>query len=135
MLLFNQPKLDKKTKSVVPFSQLSGNKPDIENFEEMSKVYQKRDRIFKVIKSISADVQHSDSLWLLEEKILKIDSLSKARDYESAERYLSRGYLNRSGEEIENITQRFESMNVVELFEEMENLGNHIDKMLDEASS
>ena len=101
----------------------------------MSKVYQKRDRIFKVIKSISADVQHSDSLWLLEEKILKIDSLSKARDYESAERYLSRSYLNRSGEEIENITQRFESMNVVELFEEMENLGNHIDKMLDEASS
>ena len=26
-------------------------------------------------------------------------------------------------------------MNVVELFEEMENLGNHIDKMLDEATS
>ena len=80
-------------------------------------------------------MQHSDSLWLLEEKILKIDSLNKARDYESAERFLSRGYLNRSGEEIENITQRFDNINVVDLLEEMENLGNHIDKMLDEATS
>lgn len=41
---------------MVPFSQLSGNKPDMggmnscEGEEEFSKVYQKRDRIFKVIK-------------------------------------------------------------------------------------
>ena len=43
--------------------------------EENSKVFQKRDRLFAVLKNAQLDVQHAENLWMIEERLKKIDTL------------------------------------------------------------
>ena len=49
--------------------------------EERSQVFQKRDRLFKVLSSICLDVQHAENLWLIEERLKKVDTLQRAKEF------------------------------------------------------
>ena len=73
-----------KAKSVLPpFSNLQaakafevlGDAVDEDMTEENSKVFQKRDRLFAVLKNAQLDVQHAENLWMIEERLKKIDTL------------------------------------------------------------
>ena len=62
-------------------SDVSGEAIDEDMTEENSKVFQKRDRLFAVLKNAQLDVQHAENLWMIEERLKKIDSIQKAKDY------------------------------------------------------
>ena len=82
----SEPALGNKAKSVaLPFGNLkatgSAVELDAEMAEEKSQVYQKRDRLFKVLGQVQLDVQHAENLWMVEERLKKIDTHQKAKDY------------------------------------------------------
>ncbi len=49
--------------------------------EEKSQVFLKRDRLYQVLSQVQLDVQHAENLWMVEERLKKVDTLQKAKDY------------------------------------------------------
>lgn len=131
----SEPALGSKSKSaMLPFSAMTGE-GDAEMEEEKSQVYQKRDRLFKILGSVQLDVQHGENFWLLEERLKKVDTLQKAKDYgQLNERHPLRGLLKPS-EEAEELAERFNSMADEDMQELLDRISNRLDEMLDEASS
>ena len=91
-----QPGLGNKAKSAfLPFGHLGGggsaaaneasgagaNDQDMQDVEEKSQVFQKRDRCFSVLSQVQLDVMHAENLWMVEERLKKVDTLNKAKDY------------------------------------------------------
>ena len=94
ILDMDEPSLGSKAKSAMPYTkaktavQLSSLKPsadseqdDIQMIEEKSQVFQKRDRLFNILTNVQLDVQHAENLWMVEERLKKVDNLQKAKDY------------------------------------------------------
>lgn len=112
----NEPALGNKAKSVaLPFGHLGGGTaageiPDEEMEEEKSQVFQKRDRCFQVLAQVQLDVQHAENLWMIEERLKKVDTLSKAKDYgQLQEKHPLRGVV-RTADEAEELAERFNNM-------------------------
>ena len=103
--------------------------------EENSKVFQKRDRLYAVLKNASLDVQHAENLWMIEERLKKIDTLQKAKDYGVQQEKHPLRALLKPAEEAEELAERFNAMADEEMQEMVDRIGNRIDEMLDEANS
>lgn len=78
-----EPVLGNKAKSaILPFSHISGAAdPDQPMEEEKSQIFYKRDRLFTVLGKVAVDVLHAENLWMVEERVKRIDTLQKAKDY------------------------------------------------------
>ena len=136
------PILGSKAKSMgLPFSHLQGaatspnvNK-DTEMDEEKSQIFQKRDRLFQLLGQVQLDVQHAENLWMVEERLKKVDTIQKAKDYGHLHaRDQLRGFL-RPSEEVEEIAERFNNMADEEMQDLLDRISNRLDEMLDEANS
>jgi len=78
--------------------------------EEKSQVFQKRDRLFSVLNQVQLDVQHAENLWMVEERLKKVDTCQKAKDYgQLHEKHPLRGMLKTS-EEAEELADRFNTI-------------------------
>ena len=88
------PLLGSKAKSTaLPFSHLQASagqisqqpglaaSKDAEMAEEKSQIFLKRDRLYQVLSQVQLDVQHAENLWMVEERLKKVDTLQKAKDY------------------------------------------------------
>lgn len=103
--------------------------------EEKSQVFQKRDRLFQVLGSIALDISHAENLWMIEEKLKKVDNINKARNYKQTfDRNPLKGLL-KAPEEAEELSNRFNQMADDEMQDLLDQISNRIDEMLDEASS
>lgn len=121
----SEPVLGGKAKSTMPYTkaktlvQLGSLKPaalidgtinDAEMIEEKSQVFQKRDRLFSVLNQVQLDVQHAENLWMVEERLKKVDTCQKAKDYgQLHEKHPLRGMLKTS-EEAEELADRFNTI-------------------------
>ena len=139
-IVLEEPSLGSKAKSCLPFGHLkagaAADSDDEEMKEEKSQVFYKRDRLFSVLGSVQLDIAHAENLWMIEEKLKKIDTINKARDYKGMmhERNPLRGLL-KAPEEAEELSNRFNQMADDEMQDLLDRISNRIDEMLDEASS
>lgn len=103
--------------------------------EEKSQVFYKRDRLFNVLGKVLVDVLHAENLWMVEERLKKVDTLQKAKDYSQLlDRNPLRGILKPS-EEAEEIADRFAAIGTAEMQDMLDRMSNRLDEMLDEAGS
>ena len=98
-------------------------------------MFYKRDRLFQVLGAVQIDVQHAENFWMMEERLKKVDTLQKAKEYgQMHERHPLRGLLKPS-EEADELSDRFNEVADEEMHEMFDRVSNRIDEMLDEAHS
>ena len=138
ILDMEEPALGSKAKSQMPITkakagvQLSALKAvgdsdmdDTQMLEEKSQVFQKRDRLFTVLTNVQLDVQHAANLWMLEERLKRVDTISKAKDLSQRHDKPIPGI--RTQEEAEELADRFNSIADEEMQEMMDQIGSKLD--------
>lgn len=80
-------------------------------------------------------MQHAENLWMVEERLKRVDTLQKAKDYGSLHARDQLRGLMRSSEEAEDLAERFNAMADEEMQDLLDRISNRLDEMLDEASS
>ena len=88
-----------------------------------------------MLSQVQIDVQHGENLWMVEERLKKVDTLQKAKDYSQIhEKHPLRGLLKPS-EEADELAERFSQIANEDMHDAFDKISSRLDEMLDEASS
>ena len=110
------PKITSKSKSVgLPFMHI-GHSQTTKEESHKSEVYQFRDKCFSILKKLQIDIRYAENFWLLEERLKKVDTISKAKSYGGDDkiRVLRGMFGGKLNDQVDEISNKFDEIEMEE---------------------